>query len=264
MRGAGRSYDAAGPRSPRSPWRRIHAAVQRLLGQLETLSAVRFQSDAPTNADIEEWGFNSPEREITLTLGGASTATQVTLQIGQPDQARERRLCEDRRPALRLRRRAGHPEATRARRPSPGGSGRWRRSLPRPGSRPWRSPISPTTRPSTRTSSSDGQTWDTALVSETAPHRDAIMAILGQLRALRAASFAQDGFPDKVLAAGEMRPWKYRLDATVSLPGGRRSGEHDDPLVCRAHRRYRTTRRLEGFRGGILRSNNRCWTLSSR
>jgi hypothetical protein len=30
----------------------------------------------------------------------------------------------------------------------------------------------------------------------------------------------QDGFPDKVFAAGEVRSWKYRLDATVSLPGG--------------------------------------------
>jgi hypothetical protein len=59
------------------------AAVQRLLGQLETLSALKFQSDAPTNADIEEWGFNRPEREIALTLAG-TPATQVTLQIGLP------------------------------------------------------------------------------------------------------------------------------------------------------------------------------------
>jgi hypothetical protein len=66
----------------------------------------------------------------------------------------------------------------------------------------------------------DGETWDAALASETAPRRDAITTVLAQLRTLRAASFVQDGFPDKVLAAGEMRPWKYRLDATVLLPGG--------------------------------------------
>ena len=59
------------------------AAVQRLLEQLETLSALRFQSDAPTNADIEDWGFNRPEREVALTIGG-SPATQLTLQIGLP------------------------------------------------------------------------------------------------------------------------------------------------------------------------------------
>ena len=30
----------------------------------------------------------------------------------------------------------------------------------------------------------------------------------------------QEFFPDKVFAAGEVRSWKYRLDASVSLPGG--------------------------------------------
>ena len=34
-----------------------------------------------------------------------------------------------------------------------------------------------------------------------------------------------DGFPEKVFAAGEVRPWKYRLDATVSLPGGAGAGQ---------------------------------------
>ena len=58
-------------------------AVQRLLEQLEALSALHFQSDAPTNADIEDWGFKRPEREITLSMGG-SPPTQVTLQIGLP------------------------------------------------------------------------------------------------------------------------------------------------------------------------------------
>jgi hypothetical protein len=35
----------------------------------------------------------------------------------------------------------------------------------------------------------------------------------------------QDGFPDKVFAAGEVRPWRYRLDATISLPGGAGGGQ---------------------------------------
>jgi hypothetical protein len=194
------------------------AAVQRLLGQLETLSAVRFQSDAPTNADIEEWGFNRPEREITLTLGGAST-TQVTLQIGNPTK----------RENVAYARIAGlpsvyavEPDILRDTSASPLA---WReRTLE---TLPASARITSLTLTNLADNStvyahklSDGQTWETALSSETAPHRDAIMAILGQLRALRAASFAQDGFPDKVLAAGELRPWKYRLDATVSLPGG--------------------------------------------
>ena len=66
----------------------------------------------------------------------------------------------------------------------------------------------------------DGEAWDAALAQETAPRREAITALLSQLRTLRAASFVQEGFPDKVFAAGEVRSWKYRLDASVSLPGG--------------------------------------------
>jgi hypothetical protein len=193
-------------------------AVQRLLGQLETLSAVRFQSDAPTNADIEEWGFNRPEREITLTLGGASP-TQLTLQLGLPTK----------RENIAYARIAGlpsvyavEPDILRDTSASPLA---WRdRTLE---TLPASARITSLTLANAADDSvvfshkiADGETWDKALTSETAPRRDAIMAILGQLRALRAASFVQDGFPDKVAAAGELRPWKYRLDAAVALPGG--------------------------------------------
>jgi hypothetical protein len=193
-------------------------AVQRLLGQLETLSAVRFQSDAPTNADIEEWGFNRPEREITLTLGGTS-ATQVTLQIGLPTK----------RENVAYARIAGLPSVYAVEpdilRDTSAKPLAWReRTLE---TLPASARITSLTLANVADNSviyshkiADGETWDTALASETAPRREAIMTVLGQLRSLRAASFAQDDFPEKVLAAGEMRPWKYRLDATVSLPGG--------------------------------------------
>src|SRR5688572_27382967 len=45
-------------------------AVQRLLQQLSLLTARSFKSDAPTSADLEEWGFNRPIREVTLTFSG--------------------------------------------------------------------------------------------------------------------------------------------------------------------------------------------------
>jgi hypothetical protein len=192
-------------------------AVQRLLGQLETLSALRFQSDAPTNADIEEWGFNRPEREVTLTLGG-TTATQ-TLQIGLPSK----------RETVAYARIAGlpsvyavEPDILKDTSASPLA---WRERLLN--SLPASARITSLTLANAADNTviyshklGDGETWDSALAAETAPRRDAIGTVLAQLRSLRAVSFVQDGFPDKVLAAGEMRPWKYRLDATVSLPGG--------------------------------------------
>ena len=191
--------------------------MQRLLGQLETLSALRFQSDAPTNADIEEWGFNRPEREVTLTLGG-TTATQ-TLQIGLPTK----------RENVAYARIAGlpsvyaiEPDILRDTSASPLA---WRDRLL--SSLPASAQITSLTLANAGDATvvyahklSGTETWDQALAGETAPRREAVTALLAQLRSLRAATFVQDGFPDKVLAAGEMRPWKYRLDATVSLPGG--------------------------------------------
>jgi hypothetical protein len=194
------------------------AAVQRLLGQLETLSALKFQSDAPTNADIEEWGFNRPEREIALTLGG-TPATQVTLQIGLPTK----------RENVAYARIAGlpsvyavEPDILRDTSASPLA---WRERLI--SALPASAKITSLTLAGAADGAviysrklADGETWDAALAAETAPRRDAVTAVLSQLRTLRAASFVQDGFPDKVFAAGELRPWKYRLDATVLLPGG--------------------------------------------
>jgi len=194
------------------------AAVQRLLDQLETLSALRFQSDAPTNADIEDWGFNRPEREVILTLAG-TPATQVTLQIGLPTK----------RENVAYARIAGlptvyavEPDILRDTSASPLA---WRERLL--SSLPASARITSLTLSNAGDSSviyshklADGEEWDAALAAETAPRREAITTLLAQLRTLRAASFVQDGFPDKVFAAGEVRSWKYRLDAAVSLPGG--------------------------------------------
>lgn len=199
------------------------AAVQRLLEQLETLTAIDFKSDAPTAADLEDWGFNRPEREIALTLAGAAT-TQVTLQIGLPT-TRENKAYA---------RIAGsssvysiEPDILHETNASP---------------LAWRERLLATLPASARITSlilsnasdnsviysrklADGETWDTALAAEPAPRQAAVGAILAQLRSLRAASFVEDGFPDKVFAAGEVRPWRYRMDATISLPGGAGSGQ---------------------------------------
>jgi hypothetical protein len=199
------------------------AAVQRLLDQLETLTALKFQSDAPTNADLEDWGFNRPEREIALTLAGA-TNTQVTLQIGLP---------------------TGHENVAYAR--IAGSSSVYAVEpdiLRETDAKPlaWRERLLSTLPASARITSlslasaadgsviyarklADGETWDTALAGETAPRKAALETVLSQLRLLRAASFVQDGFPEKVFAAGDVRPWRYRLDATVSLPGGAGAGQ---------------------------------------
>jgi hypothetical protein len=198
-------------------------AVQRLLDQLETLTALRFQSDAPSAADLEDWGFNRPEREIALTLGGSSPA-QVTLQIGLPT---KRENVAYARIAGSSSVYAVEPDILRETGASP---------------LAWRDRQLSTLPASARITSltlsgaadnaplfthkiGDGESWEGALAAEPEARRAAVATILAQLRSLRAATFVEDGFPDKVFAAGEVRPWRYRLDATVSLPGGAGGGQ---------------------------------------
>ncbi|HXN35321.1 MAG TPA: DUF4340 domain-containing protein [Opitutaceae bacterium] len=194
------------------------AAVQRLLEQLATLTALQFQSDAPTAADLEDWGFNRPEREIELTLAGATPA-QVTLQIGLPT---KRENVAYARIAGSSSVYAVEPDILRETSASPLS---WReRQL---SSLPVSARITSLALTAVADNSviyshrieGDG-TWDAALAAETAPRRDAVNAILAQLRSLHAARYMEEGFPEKIFAAGEVRPWKYRLDATISLPNG--------------------------------------------
>jgi hypothetical protein len=194
------------------------AAVQRLLEQLETLTAREFQSDAPTDADLEDWGFNRPEREIELTLAGP-VPTQITLQVGLPT---KRENVAYARIAGSSSVYAIEPDILRETSASPLA---WReRQL---STLPVSARITALTLSLAADSSviysckvaGDG-TWDAALAGETTARRNAVTTILAQLRSLRAASFVQEGFPEKIFAAGEVRPWKYRLDATVSLPDG--------------------------------------------
>jgi hypothetical protein len=199
------------------------ATVQRLLEELETLSALRFQSDAPTNADIEDWGFNRPEREVTLTLRG-TPSSQVTLQIGLPTK----------RENVAYARIAGlpsvyavEPDILRDTSASPLA---WRERLL--SSLPAAARITSLTLSNAADGSvvysrslAGSETWEGALAAEPERRRQAITSLLAQLRTLRAASFVQDGFQDRVFAAGEVRSWRYRLDATVALPGGPGPGQ---------------------------------------
>ncbi|MFA5057429.1 MAG: DUF4340 domain-containing protein, partial [Opitutaceae bacterium] len=70
-----------------------HALVQRIIQQLYLLQAQKFLRDAPQAIELENWGFNRPEREITLNfaakgtfapggLQAAATPTSVTLLLG--------------------------------------------------------------------------------------------------------------------------------------------------------------------------------------
>lgn len=188
------------------------AAVGRLLEQLGALSARRFQSDAPRDADLESWGFNRPEREVTLGIPGAAP---VALQVGLATQ----------RDGLAYARIMANPGSIYAIDPdilreTPVQPRAWRERLLRElpaGARITALKLTDIAEPRTLLETSIDDAGRPAAPGRSAA---ALQTVLEHLRALRAKEFVLDQFVDRVNVAGEERPWRYRLEATVTLHGG--------------------------------------------
>jgi hypothetical protein len=193
------------------------AAVQRLLQQLSLLEATKFLTESAATTDLETWGFNRPEREITLTLDGPPTSA-LSVQIGRTaprDQVAYARLGPANNPGASIY--VVNPDILNE----------TRLEL-----RVWRERLLRELPPAARitalkiTDLSNSQVLlDTAFDAAgnaTTPVRDAapLQETLKQLRSLRAKSFTQDAFTERVQFAGEERAWRYELTATISLPGG--------------------------------------------
>ena len=188
-------------------------AVQALIEQLRRLTAQRFVSDAPSDADLEAWGFNRPEREITLSFGTGANATTTRLQIGLP-------TTRDGNAYARLENARfvylvdasiidqTTPDALRYRQ-------RVLRELP------------DTARISALSITDlkdDKVVWNGSLEQPSAE----VQTLLTGLRRIEAERFVQDGFTDSVLAGGMDRHWRWLIEATVLLPSG--NGEQTEQL----------------------------------
>jgi hypothetical protein len=228
-----RGDPAAGPQTLPAD----RAVVQRLLEQLALLAAKEtggFVSDAPGNADLEKWGFNRPEREITLTLATAAptpnapanapggTTQTLTLQLGTDSQG----ALFARLDPLTNSKGSIYGVALDLGRELPISPRDWRdRQLP---ALPPTATITALTLVSTAADAAPlfnhklatTETWTSVLASETAEKREALERVLAQLRAPRAKRFVQDHFTDRVTVAGDDRPWSWKLEATILLPGG--------------------------------------------
>ncbi|HWA84984.1 MAG TPA: DUF4340 domain-containing protein [Opitutus sp.] len=214
------------------------AAVARLLQKLSQLSAESFQADAPRDADLEAFGFNRPEREITFTTPGKDP---VTLQIGvsaKRDGPAYARVTTGSASIYAI-----DPEVLRD---IPTAPRAWRRHLLR------ELPAGARITAIKLTDLSDNHTLvDTAIdaaghPAAGTPAPAAVETILDQLRTLRAKEFVLDQFVDRVNVAGEERPWRYRLDATITLTGG--AGEQTNTTSLFLTPRVGGDRQLAGSR----------------
>lgn len=199
--------------------------IAELLKKLDLLSAQKFISDAPSAADRENYGFNRPEREIALNLnsGGGprgTDASTLTLQIGVKPEER------------------GSAYAMMANAPyvyqvdpvileyTPVDIRQFRQRLLRElqeGARITALSLTETGNPKPLYAHQlgEGETWEKALLSEPAARQKALIALLVQLRSLRAQRFISESFnADHAESAGTSYPWKYQVEATLALAGG--------------------------------------------
>jgi hypothetical protein len=232
------------------------AAVQRLLTDLLQLEARAFVSDNPSSTQLENWGFNRPEREITLSLAASAAAP-----VARSDTAKSGAATPGSTIVLRL---ATDPQgnvyARHGNAVDPGLSiyavdvdlasrfplepAAWRdRNLP---------PIPANARIAAlklvdlaSNESLVDATFDAAGTPAAGVRNpEAVRAFADQLRTLRASRFRPGPFVDRIVVDGEERPWRYRIDATIALPGG--TGEQGTTRTLFLSERLGGTEQLAG------------------
>ncbi len=214
------------------------AVITELLTKIQLLAARKFLTDAPAAAEVERYGFNRAEREITLSLntgGGLSGKDPSTdvLQIGvSPDEPGKAfaRLTNppfvyeilpdilDETPAL-----ARH----------------YRQRLLRPGLADGARitsvslvDLSNNATLYTQKLKEGDKDWLAVIAAEPEAVRPILGAVLNNLRTLRAQSFAADTFsPDHADTAQGARPWRYRLDYTIAYNGDAAQGTPSSLLL---------------------------------
>ncbi len=216
--------------------------VAALLQKISLLSArearpgaPKFLSDAPSATDLENWGFNRPEREITLNLstGGGpldKEPSTLTLQIGvSPDKPGEAfaRVTSapfvyqilpdilDETPATarhyRLRVLRELPEAARIT--------HLKLTVLPAGTEVFNARNEVALTP---------ESLKTVDIPEKA--RAVLAALLGQMRLLCVKAFTAGTFtPDHAETPQGPQPWKYQLEVTTVFPGG--SGAAQDSTL---------------------------------
>ncbi|CAM2903841.1 DUF4340 domain-containing protein [Rariglobus hedericola] len=198
--------------------------VGNLLQRLSLLTATphnskdsAFLRDAPSDAEVENYGFNLPQREITLTLAAGKT---ITLQIGVSGanggtvQARVRgqpfiyAVPADTLNELPV---AANVYRERTLRALPEGTRITSLTL---------TANDAADKPLVSLKPADNQSWDEALATETEPRREALKTVLASMATLRAKEFVNDVFTETTLVDGRPTPWKYTLAVTFTSGTG--------------------------------------------
>ena len=196
-----------------APLRADPDLVARLLRNLQLLKAVRFHSDAPSRSELENLGFNRPERTVTLQLEPASGSpvsgpSTIVLELARPNDAAPDLYARVQGPPFVY---AIPPETLYLFDLAPRS---WRdRTLSR---LPEATRI---TRLVLRSAAAPDAPPILDYTPSSAPPPPAVATLLAALRELRAKTIVREGYPATVPVDGVEKPWAYLLEATLEPPG---------------------------------------------
>jgi hypothetical protein len=186
------------------------AVVERLLARLAELEAVEFVTEAPSSADLENWGFNQPERIITLTLDAGTPPRELQLGFDRERTVLRARFAGADSPTIFEVR----PEIVSDASLQPlDYRNRLIRELPSQVARITRLRL---TDEQTKTVLLDQNLAEPAAAPPAGPVAD----LLRQLQTLRAERFVADSVGLTVRIDNAERPWRYRLETDIALAAG--------------------------------------------
>jgi len=191
--------------------------VERLLQKLTELTAERFVDDAPSTAALEDFGFNRPARQIAISRAKAQAGAAVTLQIGATSGAESSVYAKL----------LGQPYvyrvSTEILQDTPVSLLAYRdrlvRELPA-GAQITGLKLTDIAADAILLETTLAKPASTTGTMAAKTSREAIDALVTQLRTLRAKIYLREEFTNTVAVGSEERPWHYRLDITLSLVGG--------------------------------------------
>jgi hypothetical protein len=198
--------------------------VQHFLDSLVLLSARQFKSDAPQASDLDNWGFNRPERTILINqqLNAGSNNklqpanAQLALEIGRSTDRNDPYVYAHLVNALSVY--SIDPDLIRD---TDVNINNWRNkqlsNLPAAAQVVSVELIDLKDNHSMGKwiSARDNQSFAGPLNSKI----EALRQLAGQLKNLRASRFVQSSFSTSANTQAGLKPWRYRLDEQIALPG---------------------------------------------
>lgn len=200
------------------PYRADPAIMDSLIKDLSSLRAKGFTADAPSTSDIESYGFNNPRRVVTLSF---SEGDPLTLMLAYPENSRDALYAKTNLADFIFK-----VERSATLRMIPLNTPYYRnRTLD---ILPAAARISALELTNLQTGEAifdyalgqENIPWNDLIEEFDANHAEHVPVLLGAIRKFEVKSYLLDSYAEAYpVDAEKSLPWRFRLSATIQLPG---------------------------------------------